>query len=221
MSDRGIVIYCGFLLSISAFSIDITLPLFSHIAADLGVTLSQVAQTVTVYVACMGVGQFFFGPLSDRLGRRAALRIGLSLFLLGAGLAMLAPSFEVLLLARALQGIGGAVAPVVARAVLRDLYSGRDLSRAMALATGIFSVGPLIGPLLGGTLALLGGDWRVVLIPVALIATGVVWYLVEGVLGIFLRPNWSSAVALLSLFINHSAHIDDTYFVVRSAHLCR
>jgi len=159
-----IVIYCGFLLSISAFSIDITLPLFLQISAQLQVSLPEMAQTVTVFIACMGAGQFVFGPLSDRVGRRVALLVGLSIFLLGAALALFASSFSLLLFARGLQGFGGAVAPVVARAIVRDLYSGRELARAMALATGIFSIGPIVGPLLGGTLASVGGDWRIVFI---------------------------------------------------------
>lgn len=153
---------CGFLLALSAFSIDITLPLFTQIAADMGVSTSQVAHTVTLYVASMGIGQFFFGPLADRTGRRITLFCGLGLFAVGTVLAFLAPGFSWLLCARVLQGFGGAAAPVVARAILRDLYTGRELARAMAVAMGIFSIGPIVGPLLGGLLALIGGSWRIV-----------------------------------------------------------
>ena len=166
--SRYVVIYCGFLLSVSAFSIDITLPFFSQIGADLGVTTSRVSGTVTVYIGFMGLGQLFFGSFSDRFGRKPALVVGLSLFLLGAVLSLIAQSFTLLLFARAMQGLGGAAAPVVARAILRDLFTGRELARAMAVATGIFSVGPIIGPLLGGAIFWFGGSWRIVFLGMVL-----------------------------------------------------
>lgn len=167
---RGVVIYCGILLSLTAFSVDITLPFFDLMVADLDSSLASMQSTVTVYIACLGIGQLIFGPLADRIGRKPALAVGLILFVLGSVIAALAHSLDTVLVGRVLQGIGGAAAPVIARAILRDLFDGESLAQNMALAMGIFSIGPLIGPLLGVALVSLGGSWRFIFAGMALYA---------------------------------------------------
>lgn len=160
MGKRGIVIYCGLLMSLSAFSIDITLPFFSRIADSLGMPLTSMPLTVTVLLFFLGLMQMVFGPLSDRYGRKPALIVGLCAFLLGAVVAGLSNSFTLLLSGRALQGIGASAVFVTSRSMLRDLSTGADLARQMSLATAIFSVGPIVAPLLGALLILVGGEWR-------------------------------------------------------------
>jgi len=162
LADRGITIYCGFLLALGAFSIDITLPFFDRIRDTLSATASQTHGVVLVYIFMLGIGQLVFGPLSDRIGRRITIAIGLSIYALGAIFALLATQIEMLLVGRALQGFGGAVAPVAARSIIRDRFSGKDLARNMALASGIFAIGPIIAPLIGAILVEIGGNWRVV-----------------------------------------------------------
>ncbi|MBX2882406.1 MAG: MFS transporter [Granulosicoccus sp.] len=178
-SHRGIVVYCGILLSISAFSIDITLPFFDLMAADFGSSLPSIRSTVTVYIVCLGLGQLLYGPLADRFGRKPALAIGLLFFLFGSVLAMFADSLNVVLAGRVLQGLGGAAAPVVARAILRDLFSGAALARNMAIAVGIFSIGPLVGPLLGAALVSVGGSWRFVFGGMAVYVIGLLLVLIR------------------------------------------
>ena len=161
MNPKQIILYCGLLLSLSAFSVDITLPVFTNIRDSLGVPMESVKFTVPAYLFGFGSGQILFGPLADKYGRRFSIAAGLCLFLLGTLLALFAADINVLILGRLLQGFGGATGIVVSRAIIRDLYQGRELARAMATAMAIFSLGPLIAPLLGYALAVVAG-WRAV-----------------------------------------------------------
>ena len=150
------------MLALGAFSIDITLPFFDRIRDTLSASASQTHGVVLVYIFMLGIGQLFFGPMSDRIGRRKTIAIGLSIYALGAIFALMATQIEMLLTGRALQGFGGAVAPVAARSIIRDRFQGKALARNMALASGIFAIGPIIAPLIGALLVEIGGNWRVV-----------------------------------------------------------
>ena len=152
--------FCGVLMSMSAFSIDITLPFFLSIATDLETPLSVLPLTVTVFLFSLGLAQLFFGVISDAVGRRYSLIFGLCLFIAGTLLAMTANSFAVLLLARAIQGAGASAAYSLSRSILRDLSSGAELAKHMAIAAAIFAIGPLLAPLLGGLLILNDLGWR-------------------------------------------------------------
>ena len=174
MGERGIVAFCGLMFSISAFSVDIMLPAFAEISARLEAPMSLVQMSVTVYIFAFGFGQLFIGPLSDRWGRRPAIAGGMCLFLAGAALCMLAGGVGGLLAGRALQGFGGAVGHVAGRAVLRDLYFGRELARRMATATAILAVGPIAAPLLGWGLVQRGG-WRAVFCGTAVFGGALLW----------------------------------------------
>lgn len=161
MSPNAIVLYCGLLLSVTAFSVDITLPAFSLIAADLGADYALVQLIIPVFIMATGVGQILGGPLSDRFGRKPVIMTGLSLYSAGAVICHLAPSIEVLLAGRAVQGLGAAVGPVVGRAIIRDLFSGTELARNLALAMMIFAFGPIVAPLLGVSIMTMG-SWRLI-----------------------------------------------------------
>ena len=169
MSERAIVIYCGLLMSISAFSVDITLPSFPAMVADFGSPFEQVQWTIALYMMGAGVGQLVWGSVSDRFGRRPALGLGLALFLLGCLGASFAPTITLLLASRVLQGIGAASAIVSSRAIIRDRHSGADLARNLALATAIFAVGPIFAPLVGSAMAAVSG-WRGVFFALAVFA---------------------------------------------------
>lgn len=149
MNDRQIVIYCGLLLTLSAFSIDIMLPAFIVIGSDLNASYDKVQLTIPVFIAAIGIGQFFVGSISDRFGRRITILWGLGIFVIGALVSALAPSIEVLLAGRVLQGLGNSVAPVVSRAILRDRFEGSELARNIAFATAVFAIGPIVAPLVG------------------------------------------------------------------------
>ena len=177
MSKTFIIVFTGLLMSMSAFSIDIVLPVLHPMAADLSVSLPTVQLTLILYTLSFGFGQLFMGSISDRFGRRPTLLVGMGLYMAGAVLGAAGPTIEMVLAGRMLQGFGGAAGHVVARAVLRDLYDGRKLARAMALSTAVFAVGPIIGPLMGAGLLILG-HWRLVFLAMALFALMLVWCVV-------------------------------------------
>ncbi|MEM9105782.1 MAG: MFS transporter [Pseudomonadota bacterium] len=159
MSQRILVVYCGLLMSVSAFLVDITLPAFPTMVQEFSSPYAYVQWTLTIYTLSAGAGQLLWGSLSDRFGRRPILFFGLSLLLVGLVLAFFAPTIALLIAARILQGLGAAAAMVCSRAILRDLFSGKDLARNMAMASAVFAVGPIFAPFLGAVMIELAG-WR-------------------------------------------------------------
>jgi DHA1 family bicyclomycin/chloramphenicol resistance-like MFS transporter len=169
MSHALLIVFCGLLLAVSAFSCDITLPAFWSMQADLAASVSSVQAIVPLFLIFQSIGQLLFGPVSDRFGRRPVILGGLMLYLLGAAIAGLAHSIAVVHVGRAAQGCGSACGIVVARAVLRDVTHGAALAQSMALAMAVFSLGPIVAPLLGYGIVVLAG-WRGVFAAMAILA---------------------------------------------------
>jgi len=170
VSRTGLITFCGLLLSVSAFSCDITLPAFWSMQQDLAAPIEWVQAVVPMFLIFQAVGQMAFGPVSDRFGRRPVILAGLVLYLAGAALAAAAQSIGVVHAGRAAQGFGSACGIAVGRAVLRDISHGPALAQAMALAMAIFALGPISAPLVGYGLVALGG-WRAIFLGMAVFAT--------------------------------------------------
>ncbi|GBD40772.1 Bicyclomycin resistance protein [bacterium HR39] len=168
-SPLFVVLLAG-LMSISAMTTDINLPAVPAIAADFGAPVDSAQLTVTLFFVGFGAGQLVVGPLSDRTGRRPVLLGGLALFTATSLLCALAPSLEALLALRTLQGAFAAAAPVLGRAVVRDLFAGARMARVMSFAMAIFVSAPLVAPSLGAALMELGG-WRSIFLFLALYGT--------------------------------------------------
>ena len=158
-SVTELVIFCGFLMALSGFTTDIMLPAFAQMTQSLSTSLNKVQLTIAIFALFFGIGQFFYGPASDRFGRKPVIAVGMIIFLLGTVLATLGSSIDIVLAGRGLQGLGAGAAPVVGRAILRDTHSGSALARAMALSMAIFAVGPIFAPLLGYAVVELS-SWR-------------------------------------------------------------
>jgi len=159
---RGRVISLTILGALTTFgpmAIDLYLPAFPDVAADLGVSVMTVPLTLTAAMLGLGLGQIFYGPLSDRFGRKRPLVGGLILFTVASLACAWAPSFEVLLGMRFLQSLGGSAGVVIGRAVVRDLYQGRELARALSIVVMVFALAPVLAPTLGAVL-LEFGSWR-------------------------------------------------------------
>jgi DHA1 family bicyclomycin/chloramphenicol resistance-like MFS transporter len=148
------------LMALTAVSIDIMLPALPQIGSALGVTSENDRQLIViVYMAGFAAGQIFFGPLSDRFGRKPMLLAGLAIYIAGTVAALLAGAFPALLAARLVQGIGAASPRVIAIAVVRDLYGGRQMARVMSFAMMVFIVIPVLAPSIGQALIQLG-NWH-------------------------------------------------------------
>ncbi|WP_052699151.1 multidrug effflux MFS transporter [Hyphomicrobium sp. 99] len=161
------------LMAITALAIDIMLPALPQIASTFGIVNENERQLVVIlYMAGFALGQIFFGPLSDHLGRKPVLMAGLAIFILSTIGAILAGSFETLLLARVMQGVGAASPRIIAVAVVRDLYSGRQMARVMSFAMMVFIMIPVFAPSVGQAVVLVS-EWRwifIVLLVMAAIA---------------------------------------------------
>jgi len=145
-----------------AFSIDAMLPLLGMMGAELAPDKPGDAQLViTIFVLGLGLGTFVAGPISDRFGRKPVIVAGIALYMAAASLAAVSQSLETLLIARFIQGLGAAGPRVVSQALVRDLYSGRQMARVMSFAMTIFVLVPAVAPLLGAQIGGLFG-WRAI-----------------------------------------------------------
>lgn len=149
----------GALTTFGPMAIDLYLPAFPDVALDLGVSVSTVPLTLTAAMLGLGLGQMFYGPLSDRFGRKRPLVAGLILFSVASLACALAPTFGSLLIMRFLQSLGGSAGVVIARAIVRDLYRGKALAQALSIVVMVFALAPVLAPTLGAILLQLGG-WR-------------------------------------------------------------
>lgn len=160
LSFRAFVTLVACLMAINALSIDIMLPALPAIGDGLGVVDDNSRQLVLgAYLVSFGAAQLFWGPLADRFGRRPTLLVGLALFMGASAVATLAPTFEMLLAARAAQGLAAASTRVVAVALVRDCYDGREMGRVMSLVMMVFMIVPILAPAVG-QLVLLAFSWR-------------------------------------------------------------
>lgn len=147
-----------------AFSIDAMLPALPDIAQELSPDAPNRAQLIiTSFVFGMGVGTFFTGPLSDRFGRKPVILVGAALYCTASMNAYLAPNLDVMLAARVLMGLGASSARVVALALVRDLYSGREMARIMSFVMVVFALVPALAPTIGAGL-IAGSGWRFIFI---------------------------------------------------------
>jgi DHA1 family bicyclomycin/chloramphenicol resistance-like MFS transporter len=163
----------GLISAIGPFAIDMYLPALPDIGRNLHADTGSVQMSLTVFFIALSLGQSIYGPLSDMIGRKAPLYLGLALFSISSVGCALAPSVGVLIAFRFLQGIGACAGMVIPRAIVRDLHTGVDATRLMSLLMLVFSISPILAPLTGSFVIQLGG-WRAVFWAV-LVAAVVGW----------------------------------------------
>lgn len=166
----------GLLSAVGPFAIDMYLPALPQVARDLGTSESTAALTLTSYFIVFGLAQLIYGPMSDAVGRKKPLAIGVAIFLTATVAASLAPSMGWLIAARAVQGLGAATLMAVPRAVIRDMATGPAAARMMAAIMIVVSISPMLAPLTGSIVMAWGG-WReifAVLGVAALISLGLI-----------------------------------------------
>ena len=179
-TPRGSAVFTArlaMLFATIAFSIDAMLPALPTIAADLTPDAPNRAQLIlSVFVLGMGLGTLLVGPLSDAWGRKPVLIGGLVIYLIAALVAHQATSLEMLLAARMVQGFGAAAPRVVSLALVRDLFSGRDMARIMSIVMMVFMIVPALAPLVGQGIIHLAG-WRAIFLAyVAFAFIALVWF---------------------------------------------
>lgn len=147
------------LAMIGPFTIDTIFPGFEAIGRDFDADSAALQQVTSIYLLSFAVMSIFHGPLSDTLGRKPVMIVGLGGFVVASIVCALAPTLTVLLAARAAQGLFAGAATIVSRAVIRDLFSGPEAQRLMARVMMIFAIAPAIAPVIGGEI-LRFGPWH-------------------------------------------------------------
>ncbi|MCF6272847.1 MAG: multidrug effflux MFS transporter [Rhodobacteraceae bacterium] len=169
MTARFIVLV-ALLTSLLAFGTDAMLPALPEIGKALGVIeANRVQLVITSFMLGTGLGQLFFGPFSDYIGRKPAILLGLAIFMAGAAVSYTAQSFEMMLAGRMLQGLGVAGPRTASIAMVRDLYKGREMARIMSFVMTVFILVPALAPLLGQEVMLFWG-WRSIFVSFILFA---------------------------------------------------
>ncbi|MGJ5207606.1 multidrug effflux MFS transporter [Bradyrhizobium sp. HKCCYLR20261] len=160
MGFTEFVIVVAAIMALNPLAMDMMLPALPNIGASFHIDVANRVQTVlSAFVIGFGLGQFAIGPLSDSYGRRPVLIGGMVVYAIASLLAIAAPSFELLLLARVLEGLGTAATRVIATSIVRDCYAGRRMASVVSLAMMVFIAIPVIAPAFGQAVMLLT-QWR-------------------------------------------------------------
>ncbi|GHU06636.1 Bcr/CflA family drug resistance efflux transporter [Betaproteobacteria bacterium] len=160
-SRRRLVLILASLAAFGPLATDMYLPALPEMTESLGADDAAGQLTISVFLAGVAVSQLFYGPLSDRIGRRGLLLFGTALFALASAGCCLAWNVQAMLAFRLLMALGGAAGMVLSRAVVRDLFSGRDMADFFSLLMIVMGAAPILAPLIGGQILLLG-NWRMI-----------------------------------------------------------
>lgn len=154
--------FIALLIAVSAVSplgINMYLPSMPGMARALGVDFTTIQLTLSLYLGAMAIGQLIIGPLSDRFGRRPVLLIGLSVFVFGSLICLMAQNVGLLIFGRVVQAMGGCAGITLSRAIVRDLYRRDQVASMIGYVTMGMAVAPMIAPTIGGVLDTFYG-WR-------------------------------------------------------------
>ncbi len=166
----GLAVVLGLLSAIGPFAIDMYLPALPAIGTALQADVHAVQLSLMAFFLSFAVSQIVYGPASDMFGRKPPLYVGIALFVAGSIGCALAPDIRWLVAFRFLQGLGGGAPIVVPRAIVRDLHTGAEATRLMATLMLVFSVSPILAPLVGSFVIDAAG-WRAIFWVVAALGT--------------------------------------------------
>lgn len=163
----GWLILMAALTAMGALSIDMYLPSFSFIAHDLHVGSNMLQLSLSTFLVGLAVGQMFYGPISDRFGRKPPLYFGIGLYVISSIGCIFVNSIELLLVLRFFQGLGGSAGMVIPRAVVRDKMGAAGAARAFSALMLVFGLAPILAPFIGGLL-LTVSTWRAIFVVLTL-----------------------------------------------------
>jgi len=197
--------------SLGPLSMDMYLASLPDIERLMSATTADVQLTISIYLIGFAIAQIFYGPFSDRYGRRPVLLFALAVFTLASLACAAAPSIDVLIAARFVQSLGGAGAAVIARAIVRDLYVGARAGRELSLMGAVMALAPIIAPAFGGLLHIaFGWQSNFLLVVVAGFAiAAVVWKLLPETLA---RPV-SEPISLVSIVRGFGGFLADNRYL--------
>jgi MFS transporter, DHA1 family, multidrug resistance protein len=206
-----LAIILGALTAMGPLAIDMYLPALPGIARELGVPIAAVQVSLASYFIGLALGQALYGPMSDRLGRKPALHVGLGIFVLASIGCAVATSVTQLVAFRFLQALGGCAPLVVPRAVVRDYFDGRDSVRMLSMLILVMGVAPILAPLIGGQLLIRFG-WRSVFVLLAVY--GITWsVLVAWLLPESLKPERRRHESLGVIATTYAGFLRDRAFL--------
>ncbi|HCV53247.1 MAG TPA: MFS transporter, partial [Exiguobacterium sp.] len=165
-----LILILGSLAALGPLSIDMYLPAFPDMSRSFDASASLIQLSLTACMLGMALGQLIVGPLSDVRGRKRPLMIALLAYLLASLACAMAPTIEVLIALRFIQGAAGASGIVISRAIVRDLFEGPELTRFFAALSLVNGTAPILAPVIGGQL-LRFGDWHFVFYLLAILST--------------------------------------------------
>lgn len=157
-----LVVILGLLAALGPLCIDMYIPGMLDVQYDMRVSAADVQLTLSAFLIGYAFGQLFYGPISDRFGRKRVLLTGILLFSAASLGAALARNIETLIVFRFLHAVGGGAGMVLSRAIIRDIYPAHEVARLMSVLAIITMAGPMLAPILGGYLIAWGG-WRSIL----------------------------------------------------------
>ncbi len=163
----AVVSLLGALIAFAPMSIDMYLPALPSLTRDLGTGPEGGHASLSAFFLGLALGQFVYGPLSDRFGRRLPVMIGISLYVVASVICVFAPTIEALIAARFVQALGGCAGMVVARAVVRDRFDHTESARIFSFLMLVMGIAPIVAPLVG-SLVLSLSSWRTIFIALAL-----------------------------------------------------
>ena len=207
----ALTILLAALSAVGPLTTDMYLPSLPDIARQLGASTAQVQLTLSAYLIGFALGQIFYGPIADRHGRRPVLIGALTLYCLASLACALSTSVEMLIVARFVQGVGGSGGIVLARAVVRDLYTGVRAGRELSIIGSVTGVAPVLAPIAGGLLQSAFG-WRAIFITLVIagvMGVTVVWLIFQETL----RERAADRVSPRSMFqayrivVRHPAYL--------------
>ena len=182
-------------IGLVALSIDNLLPAFGPIASDYGIEDGNSMQLlIYVFMIAFGLMQIVYGPLADSFGRRPTLIAGLGIYCVGTVMAIFADSYEHLLIARFVQGLGAAAPRVLTMAITRDCFEGREMARVMSFVMMVFIILPVFAPA-SGSLILALANWHMIFVSTLILAIAIIcWYLLR--MPETLRPEYRHKLSI-------------------------